>query len=104
MTPKGEAGAVKAWQYGSVWLLGLWHGAWTDRFAAELGLPAGLGMGVAIPATKILEVLQQQNVVKDREEAKKDPKYLAAIENERAFRAGFAAVQQQQADAKPDNR
>ncbi len=50
--------------YGSVWLLGLWHGAWTDDIAKYLSIAKdtvtlGMGMGITIPAPRIIETLNQ---------------------------------------------
>ena len=45
---------VRAWQYGSVWLLGLWHGNWTTK---EKNVIVGDDMGLCVPVPRILEVL-----------------------------------------------
>lgn len=63
--------------YGSTWLLGLWHGAWTDDLSKMLALPQGsvnlgMGMGVTIPAPRILEVLNQPELMAMRQ-AKREP-------------------------------
>jgi hypothetical protein len=70
--PKDETTPVRSWQYGSVWFLGLWHGAWTSRTCEELGVP-GVGVGITVPATFILEALDQPKVkaMRDKEKAKR---------------------------------
>lgn len=76
VTPKGSDSSVNAWQYGSVWLLGLWHGAWTDDLSKMLKLPQGsvnlgMGMGIAIPAPRIMETLNVPELVAMRQAANK---------------------------------
>lgn len=61
--------------YGSIWLLGLWHGAWTDDVSKMLALQKGtvnlgMGMGVTIPAPRIMEVLNRPELVAMRQAAK----------------------------------
>jgi hypothetical protein len=50
---------LRSWLHGSVWLLGLWHGAWDDT-----------GMGVCIPALKIMETLDQPELKAMRQASK----------------------------------
>jgi hypothetical protein len=58
-------------------LLGIWQGAWDARAdavrAASLGqdLRVPVGMGIVIPAIKLKELLEDDEVKKDREEIKK---------------------------------
>ena len=61
--------------YGSVWLLGLWHGAWTDDVGKYLHIAKdtvtlGMGMGITIPAPRIMEALDQPELVAIRKAAK----------------------------------
>lgn len=67
---------VRAASYGSVWLLGLWQGAWGD-VTRMVSLPdgtvdMGTGMGVCVPAIKILEVLDHPELVELRRKGKQD--------------------------------
>lgn len=61
--------------YGSVWLLGLWHGAWTDDLAKYLRIAKdtvtlGMGMGITIPAPRIIETLDQSELKSMRQAIK----------------------------------
>ena len=63
----GELDKVGTWVYGSVWLLGLWQGSWMGDPSDVLLLPreditVPLGVGVTIPATQIIEVLEQDKL------------------------------------------
>jgi hypothetical protein len=57
--PKG----IDEWVYGSLWLLGIWTDAWFGNPSEIIRLPAGknikvpLGIGVAVPAIKLIEIL-----------------------------------------------
>jgi hypothetical protein len=67
-----EVSVIRGEVYGSIWLLGLWHGAWTNDVSKMLGLSQGsvnlgMGMGVTVPAPRILEVLDQPDLVALRE-------------------------------------
>lgn len=71
-----EGNALRAWQYGSVWLLGLWHGAWTNATCEALGIP-GVGVGITIPASLIVEALDQSKV-KSMRDSEKASRIVAA--------------------------
>jgi hypothetical protein len=67
---KDEVSGVPPLAYGAMWLLGLWQAGWQAPASSVFG-PEGLkgavipaGMGVVVPASKILEVL---NLPKFRE-------------------------------------
>lgn len=53
---KGMLHPVRAWTYGSVWLLGVWHGMWEEQ---EKGRTIGTGMGLCIPGQRLIETLDQ---------------------------------------------
>jgi hypothetical protein len=57
------------WVFGSVWLLGLWSGNWNTRHDDKVVV--GDDMGLCIPALRILEVLERQEL-KDMRQAAKD--------------------------------
>lgn len=72
--PHLDSNPLKVWWHGSVWLLGLWHGAWvgtsTDTENERVnGLRVPAGMGICIPAAKIIELLNQPELknMRDRE-------------------------------------
>jgi hypothetical protein len=81
--PEVQKDPLGVWLHGSLWLLGLWHGAWFGDPAEELKkkfigpIKVSAGMGIVVPATKILEVLNRQellemrNAEKAREDAEK---------------------------------
>jgi len=70
--------AIKTWGYGTVWLLGLWHGGWEDEPRKMLAIPknrkvnAPIGMGITIPTTKIIEVIDQPKLKDIRNAVKTD--------------------------------
>jgi hypothetical protein len=63
---------VKAWVHGTVWLLGMWQGAWHGRPLESLGLDvrAGItvpvGTGIVVPAKQILELLNAPELRRER--------------------------------------
>lgn len=69
--PKG----IDEWVYGSVWLLGVWTDAWFGEPSRIIRLPAGrklmvpLGIGVAVPSQKLIDVLNHPDLVARREVA-----------------------------------
>jgi len=70
-----DGSVLWAWKYGSVWLLGLWHGAWITDVSTQLGLAKnsvtlGVGMGITVPAPKIIEALDQAGLLILRKEIK----------------------------------
>lgn len=75
----------KAWLYGAVFLLGVWQGAWGDDPAQVIALPKGkharraLGMGTAMPAERILDVINGSKFQKRREDAAKEIKRKNAV-------------------------
>lgn len=99
---KDGSDPVTAWQYGSVWLLGLWHGAWTNEICNAIGIP-GVGMGITIPATKIIETLNQPTLVSQREKEKASREYAATPQARKGFGDGFNnATQARQAAKRGD--
>jgi len=52
---------LKSWRYGSVWLLGIWYGAWTGEPSDDYGLGKGgtipVGVGAVVPADYLYEML-----------------------------------------------
>jgi hypothetical protein len=72
LIPHMQATPLKVWVHGSVWLLGLWHGAWFGHPIEEVikntgpGVKVSAGMGVVVPAWKILEVLDRQELASTR--------------------------------------
>lgn len=77
---------VNVWWHGSLWCLGLWHGAWYGeptkekriRRTGPVKVPAG--MGVVIPAQKILDVLNRPELVAKRSAADANEKMMRALE------------------------
>ncbi|MGE5513714.1 MAG: hypothetical protein ACM31O_21000 [Bacteroidota bacterium] len=68
---------------GRMRLLGLWQGAWEARpdevrAAESNALVVPLGMGVVVPAIKIIEVLERDDVKKEREAIKASRNLSAA--------------------------
>ncbi len=69
---------LEAWSYGSVWLLGLWQGSWYGAPERYLKLPRDedvrvpLGTGIVIPAIRIIETLEQDDLVQKFNEEKND--------------------------------
>jgi hypothetical protein len=58
---------IAGWVYGSVWLLGLWHGNWETE---EKGITVGANMGACIPAPRILETIERLELRAMRQQAK----------------------------------
>lgn len=64
--PYGRVPNSEFMAYGSIWLLGVWHGSWTgkvdDVWSDEMKRShpprAALGMGIAVPADKIIETME----------------------------------------------
>lgn len=73
---KVEVPLVRAWQYGSVWLLGLWHGRWTSN---ESNVIVGDDMGLCVPVPRILEVLNSEELRRMRQELNQSKKAENAI-------------------------
>lgn len=67
---------VRAWRYGSVWLLGLWHGHWTTE---ERNVIVGDDMGICVPVPRILEVLNSEELKRMRQESDQLAKSKNAI-------------------------
>lgn len=63
---KVEVPLVLASTYGSVWLLGVWHGMWKT---ADQGVIVGTNTGVCTPAPRILETLALPELVEMRRTA-----------------------------------
>ena len=61
----GQLHSARTWGYGSVWLLGLWHGSWETE---ERGITVGADTGLCVPVPKILEALNRQDLVEMRRE------------------------------------
>ena len=68
----GNPAGIKIWVHGSLWLLGVWTDAWFGDPSKILRLPAGkgfkvpLGIGVAVPATKLIGILDHPRLVANR--------------------------------------
>jgi hypothetical protein len=58
---------LRAWTYGSVWLLGVWVANWE---VTERGRTIGVGMGLCVPGDRIMETLDQPELVAMREAKK----------------------------------
>lgn len=89
---------LKTWRYGSVWLLGLWQGAWGD-VTRMVSLPdgavdMGTGMGVCVPAIKILEALEHPDLVELRRKKKQETakKSALSLQSARVAHAGDAIL------------
>lgn len=71
--PKQAMPALDAYVHGSLWLLGLWKGAWFGeptkgkQITGDGKVVVPVGMGVAVPAIKIQEVLNQDSLRTRRE-------------------------------------
>lgn len=61
----GDTTNVRKWVYGSVWLLGLWSGNWSTN--GDRGVIVGDDMGICVPAPKILDVLDRDELRQLRE-------------------------------------
>ena len=76
---------VPAWVYGSIWLLGVWSGAWDGApggIMASLlpkGVPVPIGTGVTAPTSKLVEILEMAGLIDRREEATAKQKRLRAV-------------------------
>jgi hypothetical protein len=73
---KKIVGVVKAWTYGTVWLLGLWHGAWEST-----------GMGLCIPAPRIIEALEHAERPRNVESP---PNFAAIVVDDAASQGSFS--------------
>lgn len=66
--PKG----IQQWVHGSLWLLGVWSDAWFVDPAGVLGIAHGKivpwGIGVTVPTTKLVDILNHPEIVKKRRE------------------------------------
>lgn len=60
---------LRSWIHGSVWLLGLWSGNWESKDHAR-GIIVGDDMGLCIPASRILEVVDCAELKAMRETAR----------------------------------
>lgn len=69
---------LKSWRYGSVWLLGLWQGAWMARPGRELAriydahaqdIEVSVGVGVVVPAVQVRETLDHPELIAMRKAA-----------------------------------
>jgi hypothetical protein len=60
--------------YGALWMMGLWHGAWYGDPAEAKKLPTTgrvpVGIGIVIPASKIIDVLETEELKQMRNDAK----------------------------------
>lgn len=66
---------VKVFLPGSLWLLGVWHGAWAGQPGSILAghlsknVTVPVGTGIASPATKLIEILDLEELKDQRKEA-----------------------------------
>lgn len=75
--PTGGDGAIRAWVHGSVWLLGVWSASYSGAPSDELVQYKGVkkddkvpyGVGVVVPATKLIEVLEMPDLKRSRKAA-----------------------------------
>lgn len=72
--PENPKLGLRAWVYGSAWLLGVWQASWDgapseldviERFEGREDKQVPYGMGLVVPAPKITEVLEM-GVLKER--------------------------------------
>jgi hypothetical protein len=60
-----------AWLHGTAWLMGLWHSAWFGEPAEVIAGPPGskvpAGMGIVVPAERIIEVINRPDLTKMRD-------------------------------------
>jgi len=74
---------VKTWRYGTVWLLGVWHGAWKGRPDDVYNLPPGtivpIGVGIVSPAERLLEILEGPELTRQRKEKEQTMKREVAV-------------------------
>jgi len=90
-----DGSELKAWVHGSVWLLGLWQGAWDarpgDLLAKDKGLSGQVrvpvGMGIVVPAFKIKDVLESEELREQRRKALEARHADRAAELDAAFPA-----------------
>lgn len=73
--PELDSNALNVWLHGSMWMLGLWHGAWYGKPkekgrvpGKDVRIPAG--MGICVPAIKIIDVLERPELKTKRTNAK----------------------------------
>jgi len=78
------ASSLRTWTHGTVWLLGMWHGTWDSE---EKSVIVGTNMGVCIPAPKIVEVLEKQELKAMREESKSRAAKTSALKPQSAAKA-----------------
>lgn len=75
LVKKKKGAGLSTWVHGSIWLLGVYHGAWEGE--AEPGHPSRqrrpegpltvpAGMGIVVPAIKVLEVLNKEKLRNER--------------------------------------
>ena len=73
MTPEAVSG-IDPKAYGAIWLLGMWQADWTaiaeeiigaNPWPGKVDFP--FGMGVIVPAERIIELLNHQDFTKERE-------------------------------------
>lgn len=72
--PDLDANPLKVSIPGSLWLLGVWRGAWFGKASDGLHLPEGsgkvpVGIGTVVPAIKLAEVLMHPELIAMRDEA-----------------------------------
>lgn len=69
-------GGIQIWHHGSLWLLGVWRGAWFGKKSDGLSLPRNadgrvpLGLGTVAPTVRLLEVLNQPELQEMRQREK----------------------------------
>ncbi|OGA37603.1 MAG: hypothetical protein A3G24_08365 [Betaproteobacteria bacterium RIFCSPLOWO2_12_FULL_62_13] len=67
--------------------MGLWHGAWTDDIAKYINIAKdtvtlGMGMGITIPAPRIIETLDRQDLKEMRQAAREADKVIVTPQSE----------------------
>jgi Trypsin-like peptidase domain len=91
---KTETESLRTTVAGSVWLLGLWHGAWINDVSTLLqvsdgSVTVGTGMGLCIPAPKIIQVLQTDELMTMRQKWKDSAERQYIVQQQAGFKAGF---------------
>lgn len=76
LVPDVDPNPIKVWLHGTIWLLGLWHGAWFGEPDSTVGITSSrpvkisAGMGVVVPAYRIVEVLNLPELAMQRTKKK----------------------------------